>query len=526
VRTRWRNATSVALGLPDQLLEGLLAAWHHRVQRLADGLIRMRDRSLGERKQQPLLATYPFEVGQQLAFHAPLSPRVDLVDQGNQQLDQSVGDLGLPRPAQTRQQRQPHRLRAGAKVRGVLLGGPRPPCAHKLLWRVGEQPVGEAKHAQPLELVHLGEQGLQAGPARVGLQLRQPPTPCGGRLVLVLGDQLLQPLGRRRPRQPGHGRRAEPLSRRCASRPHDALHAAGRLDAVGAAAGQQRFPQPLVRRLHRDDLGGKPEDQLLLVSAAGLPEPQGPADLRSVVLDRATGPRVAGEKRRVHLDLPRQVVHRRRRHLAGVPRKACLQLEELQQRREAKPCGTGLVADQAPVALDERPALDQLLRLPVSPHHPTPTTGAIVSTAGILADPCPSGAIAQEAPINGTPLPCGSGHVRELRAFLQAAQSLSRSAPWAAVPPITGPGLAEQPTQRDDRVRQRQPELHDRGGALGAPAQLAEPVAPGVGALHRPPGGGLDRGRDALVGDLALEVALGQGGVGGCRCRRRCLGPP
>jgi hypothetical protein len=82
-------------------------------------------------------------------------------------------------------------------------------------------------------------------------------------------------------------------------------------------------------------------------------------------------------------------------------------------------------------------------------------------------------------------------------------------------PTASRSSLAEQPTQHDDRVGQTGPKLHDPPGAFGAPAQLAELVAPGEGALHRPPVGGLDRGRGALVGELALEVALGQGGAGG-----------
>src|SRR4029450_10454069 len=90
----------------------------------------------------------------------------------------------------------------------------------------------------------------------------------------------------------------------------------------------------------------------------------------------------------------------------------------------------------------------------------------------------------------------------------------SGAASGTAVPAIAGPGLADQPTRRDDRVGQRQPELHRRGVALGAPAQVAGPVAPGVGALHRPPAGGLDRRWGAHVGDLAVEIALGQGGAG------------
>jgi hypothetical protein len=49
----------------------------------------------------------------------------------------------------------------------------------------------------------------------------------------------------------------------------------------------------------------------------------------------------------------------------------------------------------------------------------------------------------------------------------------SRAAPQAALPAIAGPGLAEQPTQRDDRLRQREPELCATGSYQGVAQTLA-----------------------------------------------------
>jgi len=85
-----------------------------------------------------------------------------------------------------------------------------------------------------------------------------------------------------------------------------------------------------------------------------------------------------------------------------------------------------------------------------------------------------------------------------------------RASRGAGVPAVGRPSAADQPAQRDDRVRERQERINDRAMAFGVPDQLFELVAPGVGALDRPPSAGLDRGRLALFGDLAGHAPLGQ----------------
>ena len=51
---------------------------------------------------------------------------------------------------------------------------------------------------------------------------------------------------------------------------------------------------------------------------------------------------------------------------------AALLLKELQQQRESQPGGAGLVRDQLPVAIDQRPTVDQLLGFPLATHERKP----------------------------------------------------------------------------------------------------------------------------------------------------------
>jgi hypothetical protein len=71
-------------------------------------------------------------------------------------------------------------------------------------------------------------------------------------------------------------------------------------------------------------------------------------------------------------------------------------------------------------------------------------------------------------------------------------------------------GAADQSATDDGGVGQRQPALDHQPAPLGAPAQLAVLVAPGMGALDHPPATRLDRCWDAPRGDLARHAAFGQ----------------
>jgi hypothetical protein len=129
----------------------------------------MGDGSFGQSEQDALLVAHPAQLGGELALHLLLRPGVAAVDQADQQLHQAVGDLGGAGPAQGGQQGEAHRLGRGPQVRGVQLGGPRPPGGDQLLGGVLEQIRRQADRPHTLGLVNLLEEGLQA--KRTGIRL-------------------------------------------------------------------------------------------------------------------------------------------------------------------------------------------------------------------------------------------------------------------------------------------------------------------------------------------------------------------
>jgi hypothetical protein len=311
------------------------------------------------------------------------------VHERDQQVNQGVCDLRRAQPAQRGQQRQSHRPRRRAQARRVGVRRPRPPRLHQLLRSAREQVAGQAERANPLELVDLAQQRLQPHPARVGLQL-------GKRAAAahIVTGQRLQPRGRLL-RQARHRLRTQPLLRSRPRRSHHALQASHprRLEALGAESPQQRLTQPLIAQLDRTDLLGQPRAQALLVGDRRLAEPQRLPDLGPVVLDRPSLPVIAREQRRLHAHLLGEIPDRDRRYLARPAREARLELEELQQHREAEPRRARLVTHQPPVVLDQCPARDQLLRLPLRPHGAeprTPTRASLAATPLPPAEsPCP-----------------------------------------------------------------------------------------------------------------------------------------
>jgi hypothetical protein len=90
------------------------------------------------------------------------------------------------------------------------------------------------------------------------------------------------------------------------------------------------------------------------------------------------------------------------------------------------------------------------------------------------------------------------------------ASRRSWAAAGAVVPAIVGPGAADEPTTDDGGSSQRQPELDHPPAPLGAPAQLAVLVGPGMGPLDHPATASLDRRWQPAGGDLAHHPALGQ----------------
>jgi hypothetical protein len=123
--------------LAHQLAQRLLP--DHREHHRPDRVVRAGNSGLGEPEQDRFLATHPPQILGQLTLDPAVGPRVDPMDQSDQQLDQRNGDLRRPQPAQPRQQRQPHRTRCGPRIRRVRPRSSGPPRLDQFLARVGEQ---------------------------------------------------------------------------------------------------------------------------------------------------------------------------------------------------------------------------------------------------------------------------------------------------------------------------------------------------------------------------------------------------
>ncbi len=249
------------------------------------------------------------------------------------------------------------------------------------------------------QFVDLGQHRLQPDLAGVGLQLRQQPPPCG----VILGDQGLQ-RGHTRLGQPLDGTLAKPLLERRPGRTEDAVQPPGWLDPLGATPHQHRLSQPVLTQLDRADLVGQPPSQLVLVTAGELTEAERSPDLSTVIFNRAGTPRVTAELLGVHADLLGDVANRLWRNFFGIPRKPGLDLEELQQQGEPEPGRPGLVAYQPSVVTDQRPRFHQLIRSPLALHTRT------LSSADHTQP--------------GPPLLCGSGQLREHKAYKQTEPKL------------------------------------------------------------------------------------------------------
>jgi hypothetical protein len=90
----------------------------------------------------------------------------------------------------------------------------------------------------------------------------------------------------------------------------------------------------------------------------------------------------------------------------------------------------------------------------------------------------------------------------------------------SGVPAVAVPGGPAESTDGDDGGGQTEVGLHEVAAAIGAAAESAEAVEPGVGALDDPRPADLERGRRTAVSDLTQQAAVGQGLPAGGRSRR------
>src|SRR6266536_3139741 len=83
---------------------------------------------------------------------------------------------------------------------------------------------------------------------------------------------------------------------------------------------------------------------------------------------------------------------------------------------------------------------------------------------------------------------------------------LEASCRGAGGPAVAEASALDESAEHHEGGGQEEVEVHDRSELLGAASELAVAVHPVVRPLHDPARTGLDRGRDALAGDGAVEA--------------------
>ena len=282
-------------------------------------------------------------------------------------VDERVGGVGAG-PAQYGQQRGPDRRRGSTEVRRIRVGRPCPPRRHQLLGRIAEQLGGHAQAPKPSELVDLGQHRLQRQPRRVRLELVEHAV-----VIIVLAHQIIEAV----PNMLGQARAnklAEPALEAVQGRPDQAtkLACGGRFEAFGPTTRQHCLGQPMSVDVHRADVVGQPLRQPLFVALGRLAEAERLADLGAVVLDGAAVPAVVRQFGGLEPELVGHVADGDRRNVGRAVGELRLDLEVLEEHREPQPGHAGLVADQLKVAFEQRPALDQVFRLPLRAHGTLP----------------------------------------------------------------------------------------------------------------------------------------------------------
>lgn len=191
----------------------------------------------------------------------------------------------------------------------------------------------------------------------------------GGIGVVVAGEEGVDRVERGR-RQAREHVGAELILVGVDRRADDTLHAIGRgrLDREGAQAGVRSGRDGLDLLVAGDDVVAQPGGERMAVLDGGLAEPEGLADLRAMVLDRAAGPVILEVVLVGDADLRGEVRDDGAGDLVAVLREAAVVLEVEEQDGEAQARGARLVGQEGVVGGEQRPLLDQLVGLPVSLH--------------------------------------------------------------------------------------------------------------------------------------------------------------
>ena len=346
-----------------------------REYHLPDHAVGVAHRRLGDLEQDVLLARHPFQVGDELAHHAPFGAGVDLVHRGDEQIHQGVGDLPAPAVQQRRQQRQLDLLRMVLpQVTRELHGRTVPPAGHHLRRDAGEHPRRQADRPDRGQLGDLLAHRSQAHVARIVPDLREqrPAVLTGlvlGIVIAAPGDQGVHPRAHLR-RDPAGHLRHQRLLRLPQPRADDSVRPArrGLLDALLPAPFQQLLTHPLGPALTLADLPGQPRGQLLRIRHRALAETEELTDLSTVILHRATIPLVKPQVRGRNAHLASDIGHDLIRQLATAAREPAMPGVELQQQREAQAGRPALAGDLPQLVTNQRPMLDQLIFIKLHHH--------------------------------------------------------------------------------------------------------------------------------------------------------------
>jgi hypothetical protein len=133
-----------------------------------------------------------------------------------------------------------------------------------------------------------------------------------------------------------------------------------RLDHLLAAMRQELLAHPVRAPRGVRDAVGEPGRQLVRVGDGADPEPQVPADLGAVVLDRPPGPLVQPNVGGRHLHLPGNEADRLVRQLRTAAGKPAVARVELQEQGEAQSRRIPLADQKLTLVIKQHPVLDEL----------------------------------------------------------------------------------------------------------------------------------------------------------------------
>jgi hypothetical protein len=302
---------SARLVLRGQVPQGLLT--QHRIHHLPHRLIGTVHRRVSDLQQQQLLTGHPRELGNHLPHDLLLRPQPDPVHGGDQQPHQLVSDLLLPGHQQGGKHRHPQRPGMTPHMTRRLDQRASHPLTSHLDRHIPHEMLRQRERANSLQLGDLIQHRLEAYVPRRGLH------PAQQTRILIHPGTGAGLRGLHQRQQPSPGRRLNPVihpQRHRLARPgqratHDPvdLLRRRRLQLPAPALRQELLTHHVPRAHTLRIVAGQPVRQLLPIGDRELTEPEEPADLRTVPLDRSPVPLIQAQIRSRHLHLRRHEVH-------------------------------------------------------------------------------------------------------------------------------------------------------------------------------------------------------------------------